>query len=121
VLVRDLPIAGTPTELVWAKRTWRCPETACPRRSWPDTSPRIAPRASLTDCAHRETCRRVGEELDAIGETARTSGVRWACAQQAVIDHRDTVIAAPDRLEDVAKVGVDEHTFQHANAKRRTW
>ena len=26
VCVRDLPIAGTPTVLVWAKRTWRCRE-----------------------------------------------------------------------------------------------
>ena len=31
VLVRDLPIAGTPTVLVWAKRTWRCRETRVPR------------------------------------------------------------------------------------------
>lgn len=41
VLVRDLPIAGTPTVLVWAKRRWRRPELGCetvpdlrrPRRS----------------------------------------------------------------------------------------
>ena len=26
VLVRDLPVAGTPTVLVWAKRLWRCRE-----------------------------------------------------------------------------------------------
>jgi hypothetical protein len=40
VLVRDLPIAGVPTVLVWAKRTWRCGETACPRGSWSETSSR---------------------------------------------------------------------------------
>jgi len=34
VLVRDLPIAGTPVVLVWAKRTWRCRETLCERGSW---------------------------------------------------------------------------------------
>lgn len=28
-LVRDLPIAGTPTVLVWAKRRWRRPELGC--------------------------------------------------------------------------------------------
>ena len=26
VMVRDLPIAGTATVIVWAKRTWRCRE-----------------------------------------------------------------------------------------------
>ena len=120
VLVRDLPIVGTPTVLVWAKRPWRCRETQCPRASWSETSPHIAPRASLTERARREICRRVGEELDTVAEVAREFGVGWACAHQCVIDYGDTLIAADGRLETTSKVGVDEHTFQHANAKRRT-
>ena len=48
VLVRDLPIAGRPTVLVWSKRTGRCRERLCERGSWSETSPLIAPRASLT-------------------------------------------------------------------------
>ena len=86
VLVRDLPIAGVPTVLVWAKRTWRCREPQCSRGSWSETSPHIAPRASLTERARREICRRVGEELDTVAETARAFGVGWACAHQAVIE-----------------------------------
>jgi transposase len=120
VLVRDLPIAGVPTVLVWAKRTWRCREAACPRGSWSETSSHIAARASLTERARREICRRVGEQLDTVAEAGRAFGVGWACAHQAVIDYGDTLIAADDRLADVAKLGVDEHTFLHANARRRT-
>ena len=44
VLVRDLPIAGRATVLVWAKRTGRCREPLCERTSWSETSPLIAPR-----------------------------------------------------------------------------
>jgi transposase len=46
VTVRDLPIAGRPTVLVWAKRTWRCPEELCPVGAWSETSTEIGVRAS---------------------------------------------------------------------------
>ena len=79
-------------------------------------------RASLTERARREVCRRVGEELDSVAAVAREFGVGWACAHQAVIDYGDELIAADGRLERTTGLGVDEHTFQHANANahRRT-
>ena len=80
----------------------------------------IGVRASLTERARREICRRVGEELDTVAAVAREFGVGWACAHQAVVDYGDALIAADDRLEHVDKLGVDEHTFQHANPARRT-
>ena len=120
VVVRDLPIAGVPTVLVWDKRTFRCREQLCPRSSWSETSPLIAVRASLTERARAEICRRVGHDLDTVAEVAREFGVGWGCAHQAVIDHGDALIAADMRVERTVGVGVDEHTFQHANARRRT-
>ena len=120
VLVRDLPIAGTPVVVVWAKRTWRCRQELCPRSSWSETSDEITPRASLTERARREICRRVGRDLDTVAEVAREFGVGWFCAHQAVIDHGDQLIDHDRRLEHVTGLGVDEHTFQHANARRRT-
>jgi transposase len=120
VMVRDLPIAGTATVIVWAKRTWRCREEWCPVGSWSETSSEIGVRASLTERARREICRRVGAELDSVAAAAREFGVGWACAHQAVIDYGDVLIAADDRLERTRKLGVDEHTFQHASARRRT-
>jgi transposase len=120
VTVRDLSIAGVPTVIVWAKRTWRCREERCERGSWSETSTEIGVRASLTERARREICRRVGAELDTVAAVAREFGVGWACAHHAVIDHGDALIAADDRLERTRTLGVDEHTFQHANARRRT-
>jgi transposase len=120
VKVRDLPIAGVATVLVWSKRTFRCREQLCLRGSWSETSPLIAGRSSLTERARAEICRRVGADLDTVAAAARAFGVGWACAHQAVIDHGDELIASDQRVERTVAVGVDEHTFQHANARRRT-
>lgn len=120
VKVRDLPIAGAPTVLVWAKRTFRCPEELCERGSWSEQSPEILPRASLTERARASICERVGRRLEPVAVAARDFGVGWACAHQAVVDHGDRLIAADDRMDVVTALGVDEHTFQHANARRRT-
>ena len=46
--VRDLPVAGHPVVLVWAKRRWRCGDPDCATRTWLETSPEIAARASLS-------------------------------------------------------------------------
>src|SRR3954469_14355991 len=61
VWVRTLPSAGRPVTLVWIKRVWRCGHQRCPTRTWTETSPCIAARASLTARARAEICRRVGE------------------------------------------------------------
>ena len=58
--VRDLPVGGRPTVLVWSKRLWRYPEEACFAKSWSETSPHIRPRAVLSERARREAARRVG-------------------------------------------------------------
>jgi transposase len=120
VMVRDLPIAGTPTVIVWTKRTWRCREELCSVGSWSETSNEIGVRASLTERARQEICRRVGEELDSVAAVAREFGVGWACAHEAVVDYGDALMDGDGRLERTSKLGVDEHTFQHANARRRT-
>ena len=39
--VRDAPIAGRPTVLVWKKRIWRCEQFACEAGSWRETSTAI--------------------------------------------------------------------------------
>ncbi len=60
--VRDLPTGGRPVTLVWVKRVWRCPEPRCPVVTWSETSAVIRPRASLTERARVEACRRVGQD-----------------------------------------------------------
>ena len=55
-----------------------------------------------------------------MAEVAREFGVGWQCAHQALIDHGDELIANDQRIGRNGSVGVDKHTFQHANARRRT-
>ncbi len=71
VQVRDLPIAGRPVRLVWAKRIWSCGDPDCPTGTWTETSELIESRASLTVRARSEICRRVGEDGDSVAAVAR--------------------------------------------------
>ncbi len=47
-IVRDVPIAGRPTVLVWKKRIWRCEQLA-----WSDIDPRLDTRAACQVLAGR--------------------------------------------------------------------
>ena len=62
VRVRDLPSGGRPVVLVWSKRGWRSEDRDCPVRTWTETSPLITARASLSERARRDACRRVGRD-----------------------------------------------------------
>ena len=48
VRVRDLPVAGRPTTLIWLKRLWRCRHQRCETRTWSETSDEIGPRAAVS-------------------------------------------------------------------------
>lgn len=50
-LVRDLPISGRPTVLVWFKRRFRCSDPDCEVATWSGKSPEVAPRAVWTERA----------------------------------------------------------------------
>jgi transposase len=75
VKVRDLPIAGRDVVVVWAKRIWRCVDADCEVRTWSEHHPAIVARASLTERARAEICRRVGQDDDSVAKVARDFGV----------------------------------------------
>jgi len=87
--VRDLPIAGTPTVLVFARRRWRCGEALCPVGTWSEQIDAIAARALLTERARRRIAVMVNVEGDSIAAAAVEFGVGWHTAHQAVIDYTD--------------------------------
>lgn len=118
--VRDLPIAGRPVVLVWAKRKWRCPDPDCATRTWTETTDAIRPRAELTERARSEICRRVGEDEDSVAEVARAFGVGWHTAMAAVVDHGTPLVEDPARCEGVEALGLDETRFLAATPTRRT-
>jgi transposase len=120
VKVRDLPIAGRPVVLVWAKRKWRCPEPDCEVRTWTEPTTAIRPRAELTERARAEICRRVGKEEDSVAEVARAFGVGWHTAMAAVRDHGTPLVEDPARLDGVDALGLDETKFLSATPVHRT-
>lgn len=65
-LVRDLPISGRPTVLVWFKRRWRCPEASCGRSTWSEPSPEMASRAVLSERARKRLADMVNINGDSI-------------------------------------------------------
>ena len=96
--VRDLPSAGRPVTLVWVKRVWRCREPYCPVSTWTETSEAIRPRASLTERARREICRRVGEDGHNVAQVAAGFGVGWGTAMAAVTEYGRPLVDDVDRL-----------------------
>jgi transposase len=120
VKVRDLPVAGRPVVLVWAKRIWRCPEPACPVNTWTERHPAIGARRQLTERARAEICRRVGQDEDSVAAAASSFGVGWHSAMAAVRDHGQPRVEDPARLEGVAALGLDETKFLAATPSHRT-
>jgi transposase len=115
VWVRDLPSGGRPVMIVWVKRVWRCPEPGCPVRTWTETSEQVRPRASLTERARAEACRRVGEDGHSVAQVAAAFGVGWGVVMRAVLEHGTVLVEDPARLEAVSALGVDETAFLAAN------
>jgi transposase len=120
VVVRDLPLADRPVVLVWAKRLWRCPEPACPARTWSEESDQIAPRAVLTERARAEIARRVGPAEHSVAQAARDFGVSWHAVMAAVRDHGRPRVDHLARLGAPSAIGLDETSFLAATAERPT-
>ena len=120
VRVRDLPVGGRPTTLIWIKRLWRCRYPRCQTRTWSETSREIAPRASLTTRAARLACQRVGRDGESVAVVAWDFGVGWGTVMRAVSEHGTPLIDDPTRLAGVAALGVDETAYLAATATHPT-
>jgi transposase len=119
-LVRDLPVAGLATLLIWVKRIWRCMEPACPKKTWSEQHRQIAPRAVLTRRVRLDACEQVGRGQRPVASVARALGAGWNTVMDAVREHGTPLVDDPERMRGVQAVGVDEHVWQHAGAGRRT-
>ena len=108
VRVRDLPAAGRAVTLIWVKRVWRCVESVCAVQTWTERSEAIRPRASLTERARREACRRVGQDGHTVAQVAGQLGVGWATVMTAVAEYGYPLVDDPARLHGVTVLGVDE-------------
>ncbi|HMA46043.1 MAG TPA: ISL3 family transposase, partial [Frankiaceae bacterium] len=120
VTVRDLPLAGRATALVWSKRLWRCRQPDCAQRTWSEASAAIRPRAVLTERARAWAMRRVGAHGETVASVARQLGVGWHTVMRAVREYGEPLVADLARLDGVTGLGVDEHMWAHAGPRRRT-
>jgi transposase len=120
VRVRDLPVAGRPVVLVWAKRVWRCPDPDCAVVTWSEDVDAVAPRAALTERAREEICRRVGRDAHSVAQVARAFGVSWHTAMAAVREHGTPRVDHLSRLGAPSALGLDETAFLAATAEHPT-
>jgi transposase len=119
-LVRDVAAFDRPVRLRWRKRRWRCPEPACPARTWTEAHEAVASRAVLTDRAQRAACRRVGKDGASVAQVAREYGVGWATVMRAVERHGRPLVDDPARLAGVTHLGVDETAWLSATRTHHT-
>lgn len=120
VRVRDLPSGGRPVVLCWSKRVWRCWDSDCPKRTWTETNPAITARASLSERARREACRRVGRDGHSVAQVARDLGVGWSTVMTAVRDYGQPLVDDPERIGTVDALGMDETSFLAGNQLHHT-
>jgi transposase len=119
-LLRDVPVSGRATVLVWWKRIWRCPNQGCAAKTWTERNPLAAPRRVLTERARAWVTGRVGRDGETVAAVARSLGVGWWSVMRAVVDVGSRLVAAGRRLDGVSGLGVDEHAWQRARAGRHT-
>jgi transposase len=119
-LLRDVPVSGRATVLVWWKRIWRCPDRACTAKTWTERNPLAAPRQVLTERARTWVTSRVGRDGETVAAVARSLGVGWWSVMRAVADIGAGLIDTTARLSGVVGLGVDEHAWQRARAGRHT-
>ena len=119
-VVRDVSGFDRPVRLRWRKRRWRCPEPACPVRTWTEQHAAIAARAVWTDRAQQAACRRVGKDGTSVAQTAREYGVGWATVMRAVERHGRPLVDDPARVAGVTHLGVDETAWLSANRSHHT-
>jgi transposase len=114
VVLVDVPSFGRPVQLVWRKRTWRCPESACTRRSFTEQDGALAaPRALLTTRACWWAINQLRREHASIAGLARQLGTSWNTVWKSIKPRLEAMAADESRFEGVATLGVDEHVVRH--------
>ncbi len=116
----DAPSFGRPVRLRWRKRTWSCPEPACPVGVFTEQAKHVArPRGLLTMRACWWAVRQLRREHASVAGLARQLGTTWRTVWRAV----KPLLAAMDldgsRFEGVVMLGVDEHIWHHVSVKDR--
>ena len=106
----DAPCFGRPVRVVWWKRTWWCPEPACPVGVFTEQDEQIArPRGLLTTRACWWAVRQLRREHASVLGLARQLGTTWKTVWRSIRPLLEVMDADPSRFDGVEILGVDEH------------
>ena len=107
-----VPVGSRPTQLLVRLRRFAC--THCHRVWRQDTSTLAEPRARLTHVAVEWGLRALSLESMSVSRVAQALGISWHTANTAILTRAEQILnEAPDRLEGVEVLGVDEHVWRH--------
>jgi transposase len=114
----DTPCFGRPVRLVWRKRTWRCDEAACARRSWTERDGDLArPRALLTTRACWWAIKQLRREHASVAGIARQLGTTWRTVWRSIRPLLQAMADDETRFDGITTLGVDEHVWHHTSTK----
>jgi len=116
----DAPSFGRPVQVVWWKRTWWCPEPACPVAVFTEQDYAIArPRALLTVRACWWAVRQLRREHASVLGLARQLGTSWKTVWRSIQPLLEAMDCDPSPFDGVEILGVDEHIWHHVSIKER--
>jgi transposase len=116
VVLVDAPCFDRPVRLVWRKRTWRCPESACPMGVFTEQDERIArPRALLTTRACWWAIGQLRRENASVAGIARQLGTSWNTVWGSIRPLLQVMADDETRFAGVRRLGVDEHIWHHVS------
>jgi transposase len=116
----DAPAFGRPVRLLWRKRTWLCPDPACPAGVFTEQNEQLArSRALLTTRACWWAVGQLRREHASVAGIARQLGASWRTVWRAIKPVLDAMAADESRFDGVRTVGVDEHIWHHVSVTER--
>jgi transposase len=111
-IVADAPCFGSPVQLVWRARLWRCREPACPVGVFTERHDLVPPRAKVTSRAACWATDALTFDDTTVSALARHLGVDWHTCWDAIEVEATRRLADPARLDGVQVLGVDEHVWK---------
>jgi transposase len=103
----DVRRAGDKVALSWVKRRLKCGNAGCPRKTFTERVPAVAPGGRVTGRLLESVAAEVADRGITESEAARHAGVSWPVAHGAFAAMADELLGAPPAP--VAHLGIDEH------------
>ncbi len=114
--VKDLPTGGDGLDLWVRKRRMACQESACPRRSFVQTTAQLPFRARITVRLSQRLVDEMSCELRAVSRVAAAHGVSWPTVM-ARLNTVGELVGDVDRMF-IRRLGIDEHRFRKVRYAR---